>query len=548
MSKGRFDNTSRRHPAQEGVHVSRVASRVLRALVAFVVALMAVVPLALVASTETAAAAATDVKINEVESSGGVPGDWVELYNTGAASVDISGEKFLDNDNSHTPYTIPSGTVLAPGAYLTLEESQFVFGLGSADSARLYAPDGTTLIDSYSWTSHATTTYGRCPNGTGSFTTTASVTKGAANDCGTPVTTTTTPSTASPWPGDAAVQTVDNSNVFGGNLSGLDYEGSGSATPGVIWGARNGPGSLFRLIFDGTHWVPDPANNWGAGKLLRYPGGGGEPDAEGAALEGPTSANGVYVAAERDNTNNSVSRNSILRYEVSAAGTSLTATNEWNLTSDLPVTGANLGAEAITWIPDSFLTANGFFDETKNHTYNPSEYPNHGAGLFFVGLEANGMIYAYALDHTGSAFARVATISSGFPGVMDLQFDRDTNDLWAVCDDTCQGQHKVLRIDPTTHKFTVAFTFDRPAGMPNLNNEGFTIASATECVNDRKPVFWSDDSETGGHALRSGNLPCSGLGVQGGLVPEFPIALLPVGLAVALIALWFVFTRRRRLA
>ncbi|MSY22528.1 MAG: hypothetical protein F2668_06090, partial [Actinobacteria bacterium] len=49
-------------------------------------------------NTSVASAAVSDVKVNEVESSGGSPGDWVELYNSGSASVDISGLKFVDND------------------------------------------------------------------------------------------------------------------------------------------------------------------------------------------------------------------------------------------------------------------------------------------------------------------------------------------------------------------------------------------------------------------------------------------------------------------
>jgi len=278
--------------------------------------------------------------------------------------------------------------------------------------------------------------------------------------------------------------------------------------PGVLWGARNGPGTLFRLIFNGTNWVPDTANSWGSGKALRYPGGAGDPDAEGVTFAGGRSSGGMYVSTERNNSANTVSRNSVLRFDPAAAGATLTATNEWNLTADLPVVGANLGMEAITWIPDTFLVSKGFYDESKNHTYNPAEYANHGSGLFFVGLEANGIIYAYVLDHVSNGFVRIATITSGLAGVMDLQFDRDLNDLWAVCDDTCQGRSVVLRID-TTGKFTVARRFERPAGMPNLNNEGFAIAPATLCVGNTKPVFWSDDSETDGHAIRSGTLTCS---------------------------------------
>jgi hypothetical protein len=124
------------------------------------------------------------IKINEVESNAGVPGDWVELYNAGTDTADLSGYRFLDNDDAHPAYVLPAGTTLAAGGYLVLEEgATFQFGLGAADSARLFDPAGT-LVDSYSWTSHAATTYGRCPNGIGVFTTTASPTKGGANACG----------------------------------------------------------------------------------------------------------------------------------------------------------------------------------------------------------------------------------------------------------------------------------------------------------------------------------------------------------------------------
>jgi hypothetical protein len=47
--------------------------------------------------------------------------------------------------------------------------------------------------------------------------------------------------------------------------------------------------------------------------------------------------------------------------------------------------------------------------------------------------------------------------------------------------------------------------------MPNLNNEGFTIAPAAQCSGGFKPVFWADDAETGGHSLRSGTVSCAAL-------------------------------------
>ncbi len=98
---------------------------------------------------------------------------------------------------------------------------------------------------------------------------------------------------------------------------------------------------------------------------------------------------------------------------------------------------------------------------------------------------------------------------------MDLHFDRELNYLWTECDDGCNGQTSTLEIDQTAGlagtlgRFVVTHTFERPSTMPNLNNEGFTIAPQSMCAANEKPVFWSDDSETNGHSIRSATLPCT---------------------------------------
>jgi len=444
------------------------------------------------------------VKVNEVESSGGTPGDWVELFNTGASAVDISGFIFRDNDDTHT-YLIPAGTTIAAGGYWVLEEAAFGFGLGAAESARLYNAAGS-IIDTYSWTAHATTTYGRCPNGTGAFVTMNTTTKGAANDCGA---TPPTPVVAT-WPGQDNVTTVDVAGTFSSNLSGLVFEGGSTD---VLWAARNGPGSIYRMLFNGSAWVPDQNSGWASGKLTKYTDGTGEPDTEDVTFT-TGSAAGMYIASERNNASSSVSRPSILRYDVSGTSTTLTATHEWLLTADLPVVAANSGLEAITWIPDSYLVSQGFFDVTAGQLYNPANYPNNGGGLFFVGLEGNGMVYVYALNHSNSSFTRIASFSTGFPsGVMALQFDRELGQLWATCDDTCGGLSNIYVIDATSGSLTLGrmkrtYTFARPASMPNINNEGFAFAPQSACVGGFKPAFWSDDASTGGNAIRRASIPC----------------------------------------
>ena len=315
----------------------------------------------------------------------------------------------------------------------------------------------------------------------------------------------------STWPGGDTVSFADGVSVFGENLSGLAYQPSGSSAPGVLWAVRNSPSTLFRLIYDGTKWTPDPANGWSAGKRLRYPGGIGNPDAEGVTLAAGD-PNGVYVATERDGSG--ASRPSVLRFDVSSAAVTLNATRDWNLTGDLPGLGANAGPEAITWIPDDLLVSKGFFDETAGEAYNPASYPNHGAGLFFLGVEQDGRIIAYALNQTTDTFTRVASIASGFPMVMALEHQPETGRLWAVCDNNCDGQHRTLDIaqsGPDDGKFVVTNTFQRPAGMANLDNEGFAIAPDAECSGGVKPVLWANDGNTDMHALRAGTLNCAAL-------------------------------------
>lgn len=435
-------------------------------------------------------ACGSPIVVNEVESNGDVT-DWVELYNPTGATASVAGFTISDDDDTHV-FVIPSGTTIDPLGHLVIDTLDF--GLGGADSVRLFDVAGD-LVDSYTWTSHAATTYGRCPDGSGEFETTLEPTKGGQNRCA-------GVTFFGPWPGSPDVHVTDDAATFSGDMSGLAYEASGTSAPGVVWAVENGNGLLYRMIRTGSTWTPD--TGWETGKVLSYPGGTGTVDAEGVTLAaGDGSA--VFVGAERDNTASSTSRNSVLLFDTTGVGGTIAATTEWDLTADLPVTGANAGIEAMAWVPDTFLVANGFVDETTGLAYVPADHPGHGDGLFFVGLEATGGVYAYALNDDGT-FARIATIDSGFPSVMALEFDSELGDLWAVCDDGCQGRSSILRIDGGA--FTVAESFERPTAMPNINNEGFTITPLVECVAGVRPVLWTDDSDTDGHSFREGTITC----------------------------------------
>lgn len=92
--------------------------------------------------------------------------------------------------------------------------------------------------------------------------------------------------TTQKWPGDPAVAVADPAGVLGDNVSGLSFDG-----PDVLWAVKSGPGTLYRLVRDGSGWRP--AGNW----PLRYRNGEGDPDAEGVVR----TPDGVLVATERDN-------------------------------------------------------------------------------------------------------------------------------------------------------------------------------------------------------------------------------------------------------
>jgi hypothetical protein len=335
------------------------------------------------------------------------------------------------------------------------------------------------------------------------------------------------PTTAQPWPGLASVTVADQTCAWktttgpeGRDMSGLVFD---PTNPDVLWAVKN-KSWVFRLVRQGDLWVPDAADGWSAGKQIFFPGGVGQPDSEGLTV-GADGA--LYITTERDNLNNRFALNSVLRFDPTSTGTTLTATNQWNVTDDFPelvvLPGgdrdkANLGFEGVTFVPDTYLVQNGFVDQTTGSAYYPSDYPNHGSGLFFAALENDGKLYAYALNTDGSA-NRVAVVDTGMGHVMDVQFDADLQRIWALCDNTCAVSSTLLEID-AAGAIVPDVVYTRPAGLPNGNLEGFAIAPDSTCVDGAKATFWSDDGISGpgheGHALYRGTFPCGlDLGEQG---------------------------------
>ncbi|MFE0520935.1 lamin tail domain-containing protein [Streptomyces sp. NPDC058954] len=487
--------------------------------------------------------ASSRVRINEVTSDGA---DTVEVYNGGTSAVSIGSWKYVDNDNAHSPVSIssssPSATTVPAGGYVTFDSG---LGLGGNDSVFLLDGNGNT-VDSVTWTTDgAKPSDERCANGTGWFRTSTTATLGGANSCtgssgggGTggrllggggsltsgctpeaPSGTGSVPSGTLAWPGGADVTIADDVCAFttstgpeGRDVSGLAFD---PANPSVLWAAKN-KNWLYKLVKSNGKWVPDAS--WSAaGKQIRFAGGTGQPDSEGLTV----GANGhIYVTSERDNANNTVPKDTIMEFDPTATGSTLTPIHQWDMTSQFPQlnTGskddANLGFEGVGYVPDSWLTANGWVDPLTGAAYNPANYPLHGSGLFFAGLEWDGTLHVYGLNSDGT-FTTFGTIATGKASVMDVTFDAGTRRLIATCDNTCGETHTFMKVN-AGGAIVPDVTYTNPAVMPTDNLEGFAVAPPQTCVNGFREAVWSDDgiygfgsgSSSYGHAIYSGTFPC----------------------------------------
>ena len=129
------------------------------------------------------------IVINEVESNDDET-DWVEVYNVGTTTVDISGWYLYDDDPvGHAADITPvvDGTVLNPGEFYVFDQNKhFTFGLGKADQVTIFNKDGVSIAE-YAWEAHANGVYARIPDGTGEFVEFSSSTKGKANIVTNPV-------------------------------------------------------------------------------------------------------------------------------------------------------------------------------------------------------------------------------------------------------------------------------------------------------------------------------------------------------------------------
>jgi hypothetical protein len=315
-------------------------------------------------------------------------------------------------------------------------------------------------------------------------------------------------SASSTWPGSSEVWEVDSYGFVVENLSGLTYQPSSvSQNETILWAVQNNPPTLYKLIWNGTTWVSVHKNGWQYGKRLYYSSGTGSPDTEGVTKSDWNSSS-IYVCTEYAGSYNPNTSLSIMMYRDEGSSNSLNAVMQWNFDADFDAVYGNLGFEGIGWVPDSHLVKNGFIDDNTGQIYDPNMYANNGGGLFLAGLESDGFVYVYALDHVTAGWTRITSFYSGSSRIMSIDFDRDSGYLWTLCDSSCNGIHNIHVLDPATGTFRRKGSYNRPNGLGNYDLEGISLAPDSQCLDGLKPVFWADDDDNNGHSLRQGMVEC----------------------------------------
>lgn len=130
--------------------------------------------------------------VNEVYSRGiDTDPDWIEIYNDGNTSIDLSGWKIYDSggqSGAKPKKEFPTGTVVASKGFAVIvvdDGTESGFGLSSGgEKVWFEKPDGT-LADSLEFPAlDENTSYGRFPDGSTNIQVMTTVTRGAANTAG----------------------------------------------------------------------------------------------------------------------------------------------------------------------------------------------------------------------------------------------------------------------------------------------------------------------------------------------------------------------------
>ena len=129
----------------------------------------------------------------------------------------------------------------------------------------------------------------------------------------------------------------------------------------------------------------------------------------------------------------------------------------------------------------------------------PANYPNHGGGLFFVGVAGNA---SKRLRLRARPRRQHVCVPSASPAVKSRSGSVRTTAKTTTCGVTATTRAATRRRSSTRNAgaFQINRVYSAPATLSNSNNEGITFAPNAECTFSQTVVFWSADDQLNGHA------------------------------------------------
>ncbi len=181
--------------------------------------------------------------------------------------------------------------------------------------------------------------------------------------------------------------------------------------------------------------------------------------------------------------------------------------HNWSLAE---IENGNSGGEGLTFVPDTFLVAQGFVDPLGS----PYQSVNGMGGLMFVGFQGNGDLYVYDLnpdDNDGVIF--VGQYKTGGNETAGLEFDRSTGVMHIWHDENIDQLEIVTLASEVVgngRKMATQVTYSGPDLTAEMasNIEGIAVVPVDACVDGRRRLWLLTDGGNCFALLMYEDFPC----------------------------------------
>ncbi|RLB49412.1 MAG: hypothetical protein DRI90_24565 [Deltaproteobacteria bacterium] len=308
----------------------------------------------------------------------------------------------------------------------------------------------------------------------------------------------TTPLFECEWPAEVAANATNLTGIEGPIWDNDFYTDlSGAVWNPVthrLWLCRNnGPSKIWAVREDGAGSFEIDAHDGNRGEWSDFG------DLEGLTFADFNEPTTLYLIVE--------GQERIKEVDLSVYGTAVSM-NDWDTSAHLPLAGG-AGAEGITFVPDSYLLAQGFADA------NGAAYSSAlgMGGVMLVGHQNGGKIYAFDLDRSNSSFVFVGEYLTAADETAALEFDRSTGLLY-IWHGENHNTLEVARLSSAVvgddRKLDTVKTHGGPGTVlfGSANHEGIALTPGVPCPAGHRDLFMTTDGGGASSLLWYQQFPC----------------------------------------